>query len=174
MVTKAIQRIGWRFSKATEKDNTFTVNQNDIDALNSIAEYIEQTQKQQFEANELFAKMYVYTAMRIMENDKSTVYDNNHQKKIGNLLKYPLSQLIDNLAQSLNDSEMYSLLEDVGHDFKHPALRTTDEPPKCMEKLKELLTEPKNANRLNGNVWTYEKVKEPIMAEVNNLINLYR
>jgi uncharacterized membrane protein YgaE (UPF0421/DUF939 family) len=173
MIKKAIDRIFWRFGGNGNK-KPFPVNDKDIEAYNHIEKYFQETQKQQYEANELFAKMYIYTAMKIMENDKSTVYDKNHQKKIGNLLKYPLSQLIENLAQSLNDSEMYSLLEDAGHDFKHPALRKEGEPPECMEKLQTLLKEPKNANKLYGKAWTYEKVKDPIMDEINNLINLYK
>lgn len=173
-IIKAIQRLGWRFSEATKKDNTFTVNQNDIDALTTIAGYVEQTQKQQYEANHLFAKLYTYMAMKIMDNDGSTVFENNHRRKIGNLLKKPLSQIMDDLTESLNDSERYGLLESIGVDLKHPALRKEAETTKTMKELNKALKTPENDSRLLGNVFSKEHVQEAMIAEINLLINLNR
>ena len=173
-ITKAIQRLGWWFSEATKKDNTFTVNQNDIDALKAIDEFVEFGQKEQYNANHLFAKLYIYMAMKIMENDSSTVFENNHRRKIGNLLKKPLSQIIDDLTESLNDSERYSLLESIGVDLKHPALRKEAEATKTMKELNKALKTPENDTRLLGNVFSKEHVQEAMIAEINLLINLNR
>lgn len=171
MVTKALNRIFWRFGGNGNK-NPFPVNQGDLDALQELSDYVEETQKQQYEQNELFAKLYIYLSQKIMETDKSTVFETNHRRKIGNLLKKPLSQIVNDLTDSLNDSEQYALLQDAGCDFKHPALRIEGETTKQTQKLNELLRTPKNALKLSRQVWNYEQVNEAIIAEVNHIINL--
>ena len=169
MIREAIKRIGWRLS-----NGPFEVNRNDIEAFNDISVFVEKAQKKQFEHNELFAKMYIYTAMKIMENDNSTVFDANHRKKIGNLLALPLDQIIENLTDSLNDSEQYGVLKDAGLDLRHPALLKTSERADNMDKINEALKTPLNEERLFGKVWDFEAVKNGMIAEVNNMINLHR
>ena len=82
--------------------------------------------------------------------------------------------MVQDLTDSLNDSEQYNLLELAGSDLKHPVLRKEGEATKTMEKLNELLREPLNGLKLSREVWNYEEVNESIMAEVNNVINLNR
>ena len=168
-VKKAIEKIAWRFLKGN-----FTPNKNDQDAINDIIDYFNQTQNKQFEANELFAKMYIHTAMKIMESDGTTVFENSHRKKIGNLLSKPIDQIIENLQKSLNDSEQYGLLKDAGHDFRHPALRIEGETRETIKKLNELLKTHENIERLTGEVWDFDTVKTAIEVEVNQMINLHR
>ena len=163
MIREAIKRIGWRLS-----NGPFEVNRNDIEAFNDISVFVDQAH------NELFAKMYIYTAMKIMENDNSTVFDANHRKKIGNLLALPLDQIIENLTDSLNDSEQYGVLKDAGLDLRHPALLKTSERSDNMDKINEALKTPLNEERLFGKVWDFEAVKNGMIAEVNNMINLHR
>ena len=174
MTTKqAINRIGWRFGGNGNK-KPFPVNAEDIEAFNQFSEYYEQTQKQQFEANELFAKLYIFTSMRVMEKEGSTVFDNSARRRIGNILKKPLSQIIQELQQSLNDGEQYGLLETAGHDFKHPALRKGVENTNVLRSLNELLKTAENVSALTGDVWDYETVEQNMMAEINQQINIHR
>ena len=67
-VVKAIKRLAWRFSEATKRNNTFVINQNDLDALNGIAKYIEQTQQQQYIDNQLFAKLFIKVYAKMIEH----------------------------------------------------------------------------------------------------------
>ncbi len=164
---KDIQRLTWRFSSG----KSFTPNQNDINAINSVVDFYNQSQEKQFENNGLFAKLYIYLSMKIMQNDGSTVFENNHRRKIGNLLKKPLSQIIEDLTQSLNDSEQYGILKEAGHDFKHPVLRQKGEAKSVMDKLNKTLLETKNMDRLTGKVWQTEDVEQAIISEVNFMIN---
>jgi|GEM_PF-3569875 len=171
MAIKSLQRIGWRFSEAAKRsDKSFKINQNDVDALKDIAQYVEQTQKEQYQANHLFAKLYVYMFMKILEQDGSTVFDNNARRKIGNVLKKPLKQLIEELQRSLNDSEQYGLLENLGIELKHPALRKEGETKKNMETINKLL----ESETIITDVFDFDTVEQAVMAEVNQQINLWR
>lgn len=168
-IYKALSRIKWRFQQGKE----FKPNENDIMAFNEILKYYSETQKQQFEENELFAKLYLYLFQKIIENDKTTVFDNNARNKIANILKKPLSQIIEELKDSLNYSERYCFFEDVGVDLKkHPLLSTRAEKEKELDKIINQIT-AEGLRRIKGDVWDYETVKEAVLSEVNQMINLY-
>lgn len=167
---KAIQRLGWRFSEATKKNNSFTINQNDIDALVSLAEFVDKNQ-QKFQDNQSFAKLYIYTAMKIMENDGSTIFENNHRRKIGNLLKMPMDDIILNLKDSLNDSERYEMIKEAtGDDLRHPVLISKEKQYENIEKIKEALITDVNKKKLLGEIWNFEDVKTGIISEVNAML----
>lgn len=166
----ALSRLKWRFEQGKE----FKPNETDIEAFNEILKYYSDTQEKQFEANELFAKLYLYIFMRILENDKSTVFDNNARKKIGNILVRPLPQIIDELKDSLNRSEQYCFLNDLGIDLeKHPALSSREETQKEVDKIISQMKK-EGPSRIRGDVWDYETVKNAVIPEVNQMINLYR
>lgn len=54
-IKKAVQRIGWRI-----KEKHWKCNQNDLDAYNTIVDYVETQNEMIQNANELFAKMYIH------------------------------------------------------------------------------------------------------------------
>lgn len=172
-IKKSINRIFWRFGGNGNK-NPFPVNQLDADALNEIIEYVDQKEKQQYEANELFAKLYIYIYQKILENDNSTVMDKEPRMKIYNLLKKPLTQVIDNFKDSLNNSERYELLEELNIDLKHPALQNEERSSNDIENLKEAIKDPEKLNQLAGEVWDYETVSEILQTEINQAINYHR
>mgnify|MGYP003653475861 CR=1 FL=1 len=170
-IKNAINRLGWRFGGNGNK-NPFPVNEADINAYNNISDYIEQAEKKQFEANHLFAKMYIFIFMRVLENEKSTVYNNTARRRIGNILSMPIEQLVENLAESLNDTEWYDWLQNKNLEVKHPALRSEAEIKDVQNKIKENKIEL--TRMIKEPVWDLETVMPAIMSEVNNMINLYR
>lgn len=172
-ITKAIQRIGWRFKTGLQKDNTFSINENDVEALKVIDSYITQTQKQQYESNELFAKLYVFLFRQYLEKYRTTVYDNNVRKSIGEILEKPLPHLIDELRTSLNESELYTILKEAGSTMKHPALKTEQDTQADLKAISNIDTEKLVAAAKNE-AWGFETVNTAIMSEVNNMINLHR
>ena len=199
MITNALNRLYWRFG-GNDNKNPFPVNQSDLDALQEISNYIDESEKKQYEHNELFAKLYIYLSQKIMENDGSTVFETNHRRKIGNLLKKPLSHIIEDLKNSLNDSEMYFMLdkskikggvipEGMGHvhiDYIHEALSEEMSPENVLKTLNKWVKQKdkeqenimelykENPDAVLGNVWDYETVQDAMIAEVNNVINLNR
>lgn len=160
----ALNRIRWRFGAEKDKPS-FRIFQKDVDAINCISEYIDQTQKQIANHNQLFAKLYVYMVMKIMEQKRSSVFDNIARKQIGNILKLPLSQLIEMLTDSMNHSDLYQTLKDSGVIMKHPAIRSEDENEKNKEALREVgvIEMP----------WKFEDVEEAIISEINLMIELH-
>ena len=174
VITKAVQRLGWRFSEAVKKNNTFTINQNDIDAIKSIANYVEQTQAQQFQDNELFAKMYILAYAKMIEHFKADILDNEPRKQMGRLLNRPLNEVIEDFRQRLNDSDKYNLIEAIQSEIKHPATVNDLERIENTKKIKEALKTPENESRLIKDAWDFETVQENLISEVNNILNIHR
>lgn len=177
-IRKAVQRMGWRFSEAAKKeDRSFKINQQDLEALESIGEYVEQTQKQQYQDHELFAKLFIFTYKRLFEIEGGNILDNGmtaKRRKIYNLLSKPTHQLVEEFTQMLNESEQYALLDHVQGKISHPAELSEADKVRRGEKLKEALKTPENKSKLLGEVWEYEDVKQALEAEVNQAINLFK
>jgi hypothetical protein len=175
MTTKqALNRIFWRFG-GNDNSNPFPINEKDIEAFNALYDEHIERQKKQFHSYSLFAKLYTYQYMKILENDRSTVKDNFARKKIYNLLKKPLPQIIEDFQKSLNDSEQYGLLETINEgEVKHPATQTEAEKATNFEKLEKLLKDPENQCKFDGEVWDYKTVQELVEAEVNQAINKFQ
>ena len=199
-VIKAVQRLGWRFQKACEKDNTFKINPNDIDALQIVADYVEGSQKRQYANNELFAKLYIHIFKSILKARKETVFENSAAKMIGAVLQRPIEQCVEDLVQSLNDNEAYAIIdkskvpdgvipEEISHlhiDHLKNLIEHSDMPDKLKaKKIIELKAERKRYNErfielaekypeaITSAVWDYETVSVAVTAEINNMINLY-
>lgn len=199
-IKKALNRIYWRFG-GNKNPKPFPVNEMDLDAYNEINDYIERMEQRQFDANHLFAKMYIFTSMKIMEQDKTTVFDNNHSKKIANLLKMPIEQIIENLVKSMNDSEVYYVIdkaeikggvipegmhhvnfeaiaqtmEQNGASLKDIAVKRaqwTNQRAKEHSEMNRLFKE--NPDAFNRKVWDYDSVHPSIIGEVNSIINTNR
>lgn len=173
-IINAVNRLYWRFGGNGNK-YPFPVNNKDIEAYNIIKDHILQSQKKQFEKEELFAKLYIYLYMKILQNDQTTVMDNRARKKIFNLLKKPLYQIVEEFQKSLNDSEQYGILETIQEGkIKHPATQTETEKEASQERLKIILEDPKNKDKFMGEVWDYETVLNLVEAEVNQAINTFK
>ncbi len=175
MTTKqALNRIYWRFG-GNDNSNAFPVNEKDIEAFNALHDDYIERQKKQFHSYTLFAKLYIYLYMKILENDQTTVLESFARTKIYNLLKKPLTQIIEDFQKSLNDSERYSLLENINKgEIKHPATLTEAEKVVNLQKMEELFKNPENRCKLLGEVWDDEKVENLVEAEVNQAINKFR
>lgn len=172
-IIKSIQRLGWRFSEASKRsDLSFKINQNDLEALKSLSEYVEQCQKQQYEANELFTKMYIFTSMRVIEKEGSSLLNNSARKRIINILKKPLSQIIGEFKESVNDNEKNAFIREMGIELTHPATKTAQH----KEKEKELIKTHENAfkDNLTKDAFQYDDISEVLIAEVNQMINNFR
>ena len=166
-IKKAVQRIGWRFG-GNDNKKPFPVNETDIEAYNAIVNFVKAQQEKQFEANQLFAKLYIFVYMRFISKMGATVMDTAPRKAIHKIFEKPIEQWIEEFKDEMNDSEMYSLLEKMGIEMKHPALITETERNSNTEKAKPI------AKQLTEKVWDYETVKECLTSEINNAINKYR
>lgn len=164
---KALNRIFWRFG-GNDNKYPFKVNETDVEAYNTLNEYVHDTQKKIVQYNPLFAKLYIYMVMKIMEQKRTTVFDNVARKQIGNILKMPIEQLIENLTDSLNESDLYELFQNEGVIMKHPALRTDQENEHNKETVSNITPE-----QIQQKPWNYQDVNEAIIAEINLMIELH-
>jgi hypothetical protein len=171
-INKAVKRLGWRFQQAAQANNrVLKLNQNDIDALQSISDYVEKTQRLQFQDNELFAKMYILFYMRILEKDRTTVFETFARRKLFNFLKQPISSMIEKFTDFLNDQEIRNLFEELNIKTVHPAMITENEKSDNLDKVLNALKTPYNFQRFTRDIWDYETVKNCLELEVNQAIN---
>ncbi len=172
-INKAVQRLGWRFDQASKKtDHSFTINQNDLEALKTIDAFVVKDQKKQYNSHELFAKLYIYNLTELIEYYNTTIFDPLPRRRIHEVLRQSLPELTEKLKKTLNDSEKYALMKEIGVDLKHPLLRPNEETGNDLDKLQEVLADSENKKRLLGEVWDYETVKDCVGIEVNQVINL--
>lgn len=171
-IVKAVQRLGWRFSEATKKKNTFTVNDNDLQALKSIASYVEQTQKQQFQKNQLFAKLYIKVYCKMIEHYKTDILDPIPRKRMNEILSTPMEHIIEEFTERMNDNEKMLVLEGAGIDLKHPLLRNEKKTVEHTEKIKELLRSLNNDYSFLEDTFKIDFVTEGLKREVNHALNI--
>ena len=104
---EAIQRLGWRFANHTN----FKVNQQDLEAWNTIIELINSHDSDGFKNNQLFAKAYIGLLKATLEYYKTDIFDGKPQKAIHKHLEKPIEWHIKQLTDQLNLSDLYQRME---------------------------------------------------------------
>ena len=172
-IRKAINRIGWRFG-GNDNKHPFPVNETDIDAYNSISDYVEETQKGQFRNNELFGKLFILAYAKMIEHYKTDVFDDIPRKAMYKLLDRPIEKIIEDFTQRLNDSGKYAFIESVQGQIKHPATLSEARRSLSTQQMKNALKNAENVDLLIEDVWKVEDVKEFLTIEVNNALNILK
>lgn len=175
-IKEAVNRIYWRFGGDNNK-NPFPVNEKDIEAYQSIKNYVAEKEKEQFHDHQHFAKLFIFTYKRIFEIEGGNIMDigmTAKRRKIYRLLEKPIHQLIQEFTDMLNETKQYELIESIQGQIKHPATLSEQEKRKTLTKLQNVCTDPKNLAKLKGQVWDYDSVKECLEAEVNQAINRFK
>lgn len=116
---KAIDRIVWRFSSGT-----FTPNQNDVEALKFLAEWINREKETELHKNNLFSKMYVYSLKYELQFYKDLDCSN---KQLCDILQLPIQYHYDCFIKALNENELNNYSRKIGLSLKHPAIKTESE-----------------------------------------------
>jgi hypothetical protein len=167
-IQKALDRIKWRFG-GNDNKYPFPVNETDIEAFNVINNYISQTQSKQFIDNELFAKLYILVYAKMIEHYKTDVFDDAPRKAIYSLLSKSVKNIILDVTERLNDYGLYDRLKNNDIELIHPSLNLN----KDITKQKINNAYNKNTDLLDD-VWSYEDVKECLIVEVNNCLNIFK
>lgn len=173
-VVQSVKRLGWRFTEAVKKNNTFRINQTDVDAINNIAKYVEQTQAQQFQENELFAKLYILVYAKMIEHYNTDILDDRPRKAMGQLLTKSLEETIEDFRERLNDSCKYEFIRSILGEIKHPVTLSDEKRDSNTRKIKKALKSKENQSKITGEVWDFETVQTNLIAEVNNILNIHR
>lgn len=147
MIKKALNRISWRMQ------NSWKSNQNDIDAYNQIVDFVNNTNK--INDYQLFAKLYIWVYGQLLIHYNATVFDKEPQKELHRILDKPLTQIIEEFTNKLNQTELYQLLQDKGISTK---------PHGEKDKVLELDQYPE---------WKTEDVKNNLETMINRAINQF-
>lgn len=108
-IAQSINRLSYTI-KNQNKPNT-----SDVNALNDVIKFINQTTKEEVNKNELFAKLYVMnliTQLRLVSNLELA------QKNVHKILKMNLYSLYDHCRQDINIVELKDYFNAKG--YKHP------------------------------------------------------
>lgn len=153
---QAFNRLSWRITSLKNK------NQTDIDALKTVAEFIDKTDK--LNDYQLFAKIYVTFYGELLQYYKTSVFDPSPQKDLHRLLDQSWERTVEKFVKKANDMEVYVRFKEAGISDKHPMLKTDEEKKKDLEKFKLEFTDP---------IMTYEDAEQNLKALINLAINKY-
>ena len=116
IIEKSIERLLWRFNGKT----AFTPNKNDIVAINDVIGFVNQKQNSNIVDNELFARMYIHMLNFMLIRYDATLFDNIPQKELHRILDRPTKQVLENLLETHNNTELGSAIENNKHDSYKP------------------------------------------------------
>lgn len=164
-IKKAIDHFNFKF------DKVWKPTQYDVDALITIIEFVEDKHKKQIQDYHLFAKLYIVVYAQYLDRYKTTVFDDIPKKELNKLLDKPLDFFLNLFTQRLNESELYSLFDELNINMDHPALKSDKIKDKETNKLHNALNDKENIKRFRGEIWKKEVVQEKLELDINNLIN---
>lgn len=170
-IIKAVEHFEF---KLNPKNNIWKATKNDIEAYNTICDFVDNKNKKQLNDYHLFAKLYVMVYAQYLERYKGTIFDDIPKRELHQLIDKPISFFIKRFTKRLNESELYSLFNELNIKLEHPAVKTAKDKQKDLNALKTSLSQQNNKNRLFGDVWDYETVKENLELQINNVINKYK
>ena len=162
-IEKAMQRIVWRVSNGTH-----TPNQNDVEAVTIVAEWINRQKTQEVQQNRLFAKMYVYSFVNELQFYQNLKFA---QKRLHEILKTPLIQLYNDFKNKLNEVELNNLKKSFGFCNLHPLAMTEEQTQKDADLLKE---NSEVIQKYLFGIWTAEKIENGLNSQISEAINQYK
>lgn len=110
---QSVNRLIWRFTDSNSLKNGFKPNQTDVDALNSILEFINKTNETTVQENRIFAKMYIsYFCLQLRVTQDFDLA----QKKTNHVLNTPLTTLYELLRVEANTCEIRNFFQSKGID----------------------------------------------------------
>ena len=165
-IKRAVEHFAFKFK------NVWQPTKPDVEALTTIMEFVEAKHKKQIHDYQLFAKLYIMVYSQYLDKYKTTVFDNIPTKELTKFLEYPTEQLIQRFTDKLNESELYSLFEEIDIKLDHPALKTEQQKNNETDNLQQALKNKDNLERFTGSIWDYDTVKDNLELQINNTINL--
>lgn len=156
-VDKSIQRLSWRFG-----NGQFTPNQNDVDSLNGLIEWINDQRKITLNENLLFAKLFIYVYHQNLKHFRATVFDKEPQKDLARILSASIEIHYKTFTERLNDLHREEIFTKNGINLDHNILSDDD-------KLKI-----KNMKDDLQNVWEVDEVSDELNLMINNALNKFQ
>ena len=115
-VKKAIEHFIY---KLDPKNNIWKATETDIKAIKLIAEFTEEKLNQQFNDNQLFAKIFVSFYGELLKYYESTVFDIEPAKELNKMLDMSFDRLVDKFIEKHYNIEL-ALQIPKKDRYKHP------------------------------------------------------
>lgn len=166
-VEKGLGRFSWRF-----KNGNFTPNQNDINALNGIIQWVNDQRKITLNQNHLFAKLYIYYFNEYLDKYQASVFSDIPQKELSKLLDTPLQLFYQAFVDSLNQNNIYQVMIDNKISMTHPWERTKEEEVSDRLGLKNM--SKADREKMTSMPWKYDEVEYQLNKMVTEAINRFQ
>lgn len=147
-IKKALEHFEWKLS------NSWKPTTKDIEAYNEIVEFTETKLKQQYNDNQLFAKLYITFYGELLKYYNASVFDNIPQKAIHKILDTPIEVIITKFVEKAKLIEQTKEHTDK-NGFKHPKLVDTSD------------------IKIDADSMTYEEAEDNLTALINMALNKY-
>lgn len=162
-IEKAFQRLSWRFT-----NGKFEPNDNDLEALRFVGEWINREKGDSLHIHTIFAKLFVYTFIHELEFYKDIEFA---QKKINEILSKRLEHLYSDFGNRLNLLELSKYRRSIGITDKHPAIMTEEENIKQKEIV---LSNSSELKKFIIGIWEQEKIEQSLNDNITEAINRYK
>lgn len=120
---KAIQRIAWRFSS----DKSFKPNENDIDSVNCLIDWVNRQRSETIKNNQLFGKLYIYLLNQGIRHYEATVFDSIPKKELSSILNLPLANFYTAFHKELHSNQIIKLTDKFKEDGLQIELKEFEE-----------------------------------------------
>ena len=147
-INKAIQHFQFKFK------NNWNPTEKDIEAYNQIVEFTEAKLKQQYNENQLFAKLYISFYGELIKYYDTTVFDNVPQKALHKILDTPIETIIQKFLDKANLQEQ-TIEHRKANGIKHPRIVSTED------------------IELDAEAMTYQETEDNLTAMINMALTKY-
>ena len=148
-IKKAIEHFEWKFK------NKWKPTQADLDAYNTILKFVEDKHEQQYNNNQLFAKLYITFYGELIKYYNATVFDKEPQKALHQILDTSIQTIIQKFLDKSNLQEQ-TIKHSTKNGFKHPnQVDTSDIEPNAVS-------------------MTYDEAEENLKTMINLALNTYK
>lgn len=157
-IKKALEHFKWKFQ------NKWKPTEADLKALDCIIDFVNDKHQQQFNDNQLFAKLYITFYGELLIYFQSSVFDKIPQREINRICDEPIELTIKKFIQKATDAEGMSIMREKGIPFKHPRAMTKEEKKKWDEI---------DIIKFGLPVMTYEEAESNLTSMINLALNAY-
>ena len=173
-IRESIQRLGWRFGEAAKKSNkSFVINQSDIDAINTMADYYEKTSSDKYQTNELMFKMYIWHRVEMMKHYNEDIFGTIAQKQLTENLCKPVGAFLNRFTAYLNEKEYKVLADNLNGSETPYFMLNENQRNNSMDRLQKMLKEnPDIFKTVTGTAFTTEEIKDNLIAEFNQFLHI--
>ncbi len=162
---QALQRILWRFTSG----KSFTANDKDIQALNALINFVNDTNSNFARSNVAFTKLFIFSYSILLREFNCSIYDTVAEKRLSKLLSAPLDILVKRFTENINSDASTELMKDLEIVLDHPALLSDQDKKENAQKIKKFINDhPDRINEVFDETFKEEDIKDNLISMAAN------